>query len=101
MLHWHGDTFDLPAGAVHLASTPACPHQAFRLGRAFGLQFHPELEAATIEDWLLSDADYVATTCGPEGAARIRSDTARHYATSRASSDRLLRNIIRCLLARR
>jgi GMP synthase (glutamine-hydrolysing) len=99
MLHWHGDTFDLPAGAVHLAATPACPHQAFRLGRrAFGLQFHPELEAATIEDWLRGDADYVATACGPEGPARIRTDTARHYDQFRASSDRLLRNIIRCLL---
>jgi GMP synthase (glutamine-hydrolysing) len=101
MLHWHGDTFDLPPGAVHLASTPACAQQAFRLGRrAFGLQFHPEVEPATLEHWLRADADYVAAACGPDGADRIRADTARHYAPYREAGDRLLRNIIGCLLGR-
>jgi GMP synthase (glutamine-hydrolysing) len=99
MLHWHGDTFDLPRGAVLLASTEACPNQAFRLGpRAFALQFHPELEPATVEDWLRADADYVATACGPEGSARIRAETARHYPAYQQAGDRLLRNIIGCLL---
>jgi GMP synthase (glutamine-hydrolysing) len=100
MLHWHGDTFDLPSGAVHLASTPACPNQAFRLGRALALQFHPELELGTVEDWLRADAPYVATACGPDGATRIRQDTSRYGARYREVGDRLLGNIIRCLLAR-
>ena len=44
VLHWHHDTFDLPAGAVLLASSDRYPHQAFRVGRrAYGLQFHVEL----------------------------------------------------------
>lgn len=43
VLHWHGETFDLPARAIHLASSQACQHQAFQLGdRVIGLQCHLE-----------------------------------------------------------
>jgi GMP synthase (glutamine-hydrolysing) len=99
MLHWHGDTYDLPRGAVLLASTAACPNQAFRLGaRAFGLQFHPELEPEAIDEWVRSDAAYVAQACGPEGAARIRAETARYFPAYRAARERLLANIIGCLI---
>jgi len=50
--HWHGDTFDLPPGAAHLATTRAYAHQAFRVGdRAWGLQFHIELDAGLARDW--------------------------------------------------
>jgi GMP synthase-like glutamine amidotransferase len=42
-LQWHGETFALPAGAVHLALSAGCEHQAMQIGRrAIGLQFHPE-----------------------------------------------------------
>jgi GMP synthase (glutamine-hydrolysing) len=101
MLHWHGDTFDLPAGAVHLASTPACAQQGFRIGpRGFGLQFHPEVDSTTLSSWLEGDAVYVAQACGPGGAEVIRAGIAQHFAAYRAASDRLLRNLIRCLVAR-
>jgi GMP synthase (glutamine-hydrolysing) len=101
MLHWHGDTFDLPGGAVHLASTGDCANQAFRLGaRAFGLQFHPELDLATVADWIRGDAEYITKACGPDGAARIEAAGARHFAAYAAARDRLLRNVIRCLIAR-
>jgi GMP synthase (glutamine-hydrolysing) len=54
VLHWHGDNFALPAGATRLASTAACPNQAFSLGAAvLGLQFHVEVDPSTIETWLV------------------------------------------------
>lgn len=53
---WHQDTHDLPRGAVLLASTPTYEVQAFRVGRrAYGLQFHPEAGAETVESWVATD----------------------------------------------
>ncbi len=68
VFQWHGDTFDLPPGAVHLTQSPLCRNQAFRIGpSAYGLQFHIEMTAEMIEDWLtesvnskeLSTVDYI------------------------------------------
>ncbi|MDO5290961.1 MAG: glutamine amidotransferase [Pseudomonadota bacterium] len=57
VLHWHGDQFALPPGAALLASTPACPHQAFSLGpQVLALQCHLEADPARIEHWLLGHA---------------------------------------------
>jgi GMP synthase (glutamine-hydrolysing) len=57
MLHWHGDTFDMPYGAELLASTPACRHQAFALGKhALAFQCHPEFDPARLELWLIGHA---------------------------------------------
>jgi GMP synthase (glutamine-hydrolysing) len=95
VLHWHGDTFDLPRGAAHLASTPVCRHQAFRLGwRTFGLQFHCELASETIEAWVRQDAAFVREANGDDGGERILADTALHFAEARPVWNRLLDNIV-------
>lgn len=62
VLHWHGDTFDLPDGAERLAATPAYPNQAFRRGaHILALQFHAEMgEDPRIEAWLDGADDYLA-----------------------------------------
>jgi GMP synthase (glutamine-hydrolysing) len=52
VFQWHGDTFDLPPGAVSLARTATCEQQAFRYGGAYGIQFHLEMTAEMVEDWL-------------------------------------------------
>jgi GMP synthase (glutamine-hydrolysing) len=51
VLQWHGDTFDVPEGGTLLATSAACPNQAFRVGSAFGLQFHVEVDADLLGDW--------------------------------------------------
>ena len=48
--HWHGDTFELPSGAIHLARSQACAHQAFVYReRVLALQFHLETTTAGVE----------------------------------------------------
>lgn len=68
VFQWHAYTFDLPPGAVHLASTPTCPNQAFRFGeRAYGLQFHLEADQQLVERWLhVPEYRAEAEASGPE-----------------------------------
>ena len=61
VLHWHGDTFDLPASAVRLASTRVCENQAFSYGKnAIGFQFHPEMGSIGFERWLIGHTNELA-----------------------------------------
>ena len=61
VLHWHGDTFNLPDGAARLASTSAYANQAFAIGgHALALQFHAEMgDDPRFDAWLAEDADYI------------------------------------------
>jgi len=78
VLHWHGDTFDLPEGAALLASTAQYPHQAFAIGNhALGLQFHPEVTACGLERWFIGHAAEFGTSAAIS-VPQLRSDTACH-----------------------
>ncbi|MCM2263951.1 MAG: type 1 glutamine amidotransferase [Desulfuromonadales bacterium] len=48
---WHNDSFTIPPGAAHLASSSVCPGQAFRFGNAWGVQFHPEVDSSIVASW--------------------------------------------------
>lgn len=103
VFQWHGDTFDLPDGAVLLASSPLCRHQAFRYGRsAWGLQFHVEMTAELVHDWLdhpdgcpeLAALDYI----DPDA---IRSQTDRGLDAMQTLGDRALPAFARICAERR
>jgi len=49
--HWHGETFDLPAGATHLLSSPHSRHQAYSIGQHLALQCHIEMTVEMIKLW--------------------------------------------------
>ena len=52
VVHWHGDTFDVPSGAVRLGWSARYPNQAFRVGtRAYALQFHLEVDEKMADAW--------------------------------------------------
>jgi GMP synthase-like glutamine amidotransferase len=73
-LQWHGDTFDLPEGAVLLASSPAYAHQAYRVGAvAYAVQFHVEVTEAMGEEWadVPAYAEYADRVLGPGGSDRL------------------------------
>jgi GMP synthase-like glutamine amidotransferase len=51
VFHWHGETFGLPKGAVHLLRSAACEHQGYAIGsQALALQCHPEVDAVSVAE---------------------------------------------------
>lgn len=72
-LQWHGDTFELPEGAIHLARSAAYEQQAFVLGRAYALQFHLEVDSKLAQEWMQIPT-YVAeleALAGPDAVATL------------------------------
>ena len=99
-LQWHGDTFDLPEGGVRLAGSPAYPNQAFRIGAAYGVQFHLEVSTEMAQQWA-DVPEYAASlerTLGPGAAADfvadIESSSAEMLAQGRSLFERWLGAIV-------
>jgi GMP synthase (glutamine-hydrolysing) len=79
-LQWHGDTFDLPKGAVLLASSDPYPNQAFRFGRAYGVQFHLEVSVPMAQAWAEVPAygEYLDRVLGPGSLPRVIEEVSHH-----------------------
>jgi GMP synthase (glutamine-hydrolysing) len=93
VFHWHYEAFDLPSGAVALASSPACPHQAFAIGMHLALQFHVEVDDAKVWLWLSqAEAAYLEAQrhhASVHGEQRVRDDTERHLQAQQRLADRI------------
>ncbi len=99
VLHWHGDGCSLPAGASILASTKVCPVQMFRLGRSFGMQFHPEIDGPTACLWAKEDAAFVEAANGSDGVRRLQEESPLAAQRTYALRRRLLLQAIEAVTA--
>lgn len=97
VFQWHSYTYDLPAGAAHLASSATCEQQAFRFGdTAYGFQFHLEADTPVIERWLglpafREELEVAGLRTEPEA---IRAATVRLAAQTRAAADAVFNNFL-------
>lgn len=97
VFQWHGETFDLPANATLLASSPACRHQAFQLGRnAIALQFHLEILQASAQG-LIDNCAHELVTGKPyiQTREQILSADHAHYAAIHRLAESVLSYLMR------
>jgi GMP synthase (glutamine-hydrolysing) len=95
VFQWHSDGFDLPAGAVRLASSINFENQAFRVGKTiYGLQFHLEVTPRMIERWIDERSKDLAQTpyITPD---KIRADSQSYASTLRYYGERFVGEFVR------
>ncbi len=99
-LQWHSDTCDLPAGTVGLAGSPAYPNQAFRVKRAYGVQFHLEvsaemaLESAHVREYVSSLEHTLGKAGVPAFLAVLEKRADEMRDTGRALFERWLEHVV-------
>ncbi|GAC1583758.1 MAG: type 1 glutamine amidotransferase [Ktedonobacteraceae bacterium] len=95
---WHEDTFDIPPGAVRLATSAKTENQAFRYGRnAYGIQYHIELTPTMLDTWLSEPSlkQEIINALGNSEYERIMSDRPQHYAQYREHTRVIFENFLR------
>ena len=97
LFQWHGDTFEIPSGAVHLASSRHCRNQAFRFAdNVYAFQFHLEVDEAMILRWLKvpENRREIASLHGGIDPDQIHSETTRHIGRLHELGDRVFGEFI-------
>jgi GMP synthase-like glutamine amidotransferase len=89
---WHFDRFTLPSGVDVLART-CLANQAFSVGRALGLQFHPEVNEEVLESWLAAGGEAELAEVGVDATALL-TQTRRLTAAAAARADGLVRRFV-------
>jgi GMP synthase-like glutamine amidotransferase len=94
--HWHGDAFELPAGATRLAYSAACDQQAYSFddGRVLCLQFHPEVTSASVRVWLEHPQTHPSPGPFVQNTATMRDDIGKFAAANRLLIDLLDRWLV-------
>lgn len=96
VLHWHGETFELPDRAVRLARSAACQNQAFQLGpRVMGLQFHLEMTPASVAAMIQNCGDELVPGPYVQSAAQLRAAPPAAYAETNALMGAVLDYLLR------
>ena len=93
VLHWHGDTFDIPQGALPMASSEGCHNQGFLFdGRVLGLQFHLEMGLNEIEVMIRTFGHQLEEDRFVQSPATLRMETLAHQARAQDMLELLLTN---------
>jgi len=90
--HWHGETFSLPPGAVHILSSAHCINQGYAMGKHLGLQCHVEMTEDMIRSWCEHGADELFTSAdspGVQSAATMQAQMAYKLPLMRVVARRL------------
>lgn len=96
IFHWHGDTCILPKNSTLLASSAACPVQAFLLSHhILGIQFHPEMDENLVHDFLSGDLSDFPSGPFVHSPDQIRSQTPIHLPTSKKILTALLKPFLK------
>lgn len=94
--HWHGETFDLPEGALRLATSAACANQGFLYGkRVVGVQFHLEMTAGTVEDLIIQGNDELIDAPFVADATTQFAEPASSYLQNQALMVQLMAYLLR------
>lgn len=93
VLHWHGEEFTIPEGAINLASSRACPNQAFLYNeKVLGLQFHLEMNEQSLDKIIENCGEEIVTPSSTVQSAQTIQNKSRNIASCESALFKILDN---------